>query len=151
MPSSNWKKVELKKCRALGGERTGPTGRNLPDCKGTPFIGLEVKAYKRLVFLTEDWHQAVQNASKLGVEPVLNVREGGRGGRDVVQLWASTLSRLTDAAGIPLERYYSPMQAAQLDIYGGVLVRIEWSEFVQLYTAFINEIDRQVEEDLIGN
>jgi hypothetical protein len=37
-----WKDLERRICRALGGQRSGPTGRGQSDCAGTPFA-VEVK------------------------------------------------------------------------------------------------------------
>jgi len=86
VPDKRWKRVEREKCRALGFERSGPTGRDLPDCADMPLIGLEVKSYKTFVFLEADWEQAVANAEKLGLIPALAVKETGRNGRDRVQM-----------------------------------------------------------------
>lgn len=133
---SNWKKVELASCRELGGERTGPTGRDLPDCKGTPGLGLEIKAYKRFVFLTEDWNQAVENAAKLGVVPALLVREGGHGGRRQVQLREQDLGSLWAPTHLP------PIRPIVTDVPRG-LVRLEWADFVRLYRAYRSTIDNE--------
>ena len=134
MASSNWKKVELAMCRELGGERTGPTGRDLPDCIGTPGLGLEVKAYKKFVFLTEDWNQAVENAAKLGVIPALLVREGGRGGRRHVQIRANDLGAMWAPTGL------SPIRPLVEDVPRG-LVRLEWADFVRLYRAYRSTLE----------
>jgi len=139
MASSNWKKVELKKCRELGGERSGPTGRDDPDCKDIPLIGLEIKAYKRLVFLTEDWNQAVRNAAKHEPRliPALNVREGGRGGRDVVQMrhtdFAYLRARVCHCLTTPYEIAGTEKTTANL------LVRIQWPDFTRLFLAATTE------------
>lgn len=37
-----WKNLELRICRAWGGQRSGPVGRNGPDCAGTP-VAIQVK------------------------------------------------------------------------------------------------------------
>jgi hypothetical protein len=100
MASSNWKKVELEHCRELGGERTGPRGYGLPDCIGTPGLALEIKAYKRFTFLTEDWNQAVENAARMKATPALLVREGGRGGRKQVQMRETDFGRWWARSGL---------------------------------------------------
>ena len=41
-----WKDLERRVCRALGGERRGPTGVSVSDCVDTPFA-VEVKRSKR--------------------------------------------------------------------------------------------------------
>jgi hypothetical protein len=134
-----WKRVEREKCRQLGGERSGPTGRDDPVCKDIPLIGMEIKAYKRLVFLTEDWNQAVENAAKYDLIPVLNVREGGRGGRDQVRLtregwWA--LETLAGPSGPDGTGGGHPFKYdARSDF-----VRMEWDDFLRLYLAATSNI-----------
>lgn len=120
-------------CRELGGERTGPTGRDLPDCIGTPGIGIEIKAYKKFVFLTDDWNQAVENAAKLGVIPVLLVREGGRGGRRHVQMYERDFGALFGPSGL------RPFRLIVQDVERG-LIRMEWEHFVQMYRAYRERI-----------
>jgi hypothetical protein len=139
-----WKRVERESCRALGGERTGPTGRDLPDCIGI-HVALEVKSYKRFVFLTKDWEQAVENAAKVGKPPVLRVKQTGQRGRDCVQLDAayyivlrqmarSTLALTLPSAGTPIG-WFCP------------LVRLPWNNFVGLYRAAYHIY----EEEVIGS
>ena len=43
---SAWKDLERRVCRALGGQRRGPTGVTCSDCVETPFA-VEVKRSKR--------------------------------------------------------------------------------------------------------
>lgn len=136
MPSSTWKKVELELCRELGGERTGPMGRDLPDCSDTPGIGVEIKAYKKFVFLTEDWQQAVENAAKLGVIPVLVVREGGRGGRRHVQMRERDFGTIWGPSGL------RPFRLIVQDVERG-LIRMEWEHFVRMYRAYRDNTDRK--------
>lgn len=130
MVSSNWKRVELEVCRELGGERTGPTGRDLPDCIGTPGLGLEIKAYKRFVFLTADWEQAVRNAERLGAIPALLVRQSGRGGRRRVQMRLADFNEM--AAVSPLH----PRPESVIE-FTHELVRLDWSDFVPFYRGFL--------------
>jgi len=40
---SRWKAIERYYCRELGGDRTGPTGRDDCDCKDTDPFGVEIK------------------------------------------------------------------------------------------------------------
>lgn len=123
MADKTWKRVEREKCRQLGGERRGPTGRDLPDCDDAVKVGLEIKSYKRFVWLTKDWEQAIRNAEKLGLMPVLAVREGGRGGRDEVQLRWGDFRLLTFRSGL------CPVVSPRED----GTVRIPWDTFVALY------------------
>jgi hypothetical protein len=132
MADKTWKRVEREKCRALGGERSGPTGRDLPDCDDAVAVALEIKAYKKLVFLSEDWQQAVDNAAKVGKMPVLNVREGGRGGRDIVQMTSAGFESLWLASGL------GPIRMADTAAQREGFARINWDDFVRLYRAVFN-------------
>jgi hypothetical protein len=133
MADKRWKRHEREKCRALGGERTGPRGFGLPDCVGLE-VALEVKSYKRFVFLTKDWEQAVENAARLGKRPVLAVREAGRGGRDCVQMFRTDWVNLSDFAGLAT----SALSVVRPYTESPPLVRLPWSEFVRLYRAAFN-------------
>lgn len=87
MADTAWKANERRKCRELTGVRTGPTGRDLPDCQSIdgqplPLIAPELKLYGSLRFLEEDFQQAKDNAAKVSRIPVLGVKEKGRRGRD---------------------------------------------------------------------
>lgn len=89
LPDAPWKANERKKCRDLGGVRTGPTGLDLPDCalaggQPLPLIAPELKLYKTFKITEADFQQAVENAAKVQRMPVLVVKEHRRGGRDRV-------------------------------------------------------------------
>ena len=43
MPPSTWKKVDLEVCKRFGGQRTGPVGKDGPDCVGTAPFAVQVK------------------------------------------------------------------------------------------------------------
>lgn len=130
MADKTWKKVEREACRELGGDRRGPTGRDTCDCDDRVKVGLEIKSYKRLVFLTKDWEQAVRNAEKIGLIPVLYVREGGRSGRKRVQM------RDRDYWGLlGLSRNEHGFIRIPPVITYGDLLRMEWDDFVWLYRA----------------
>jgi len=43
---SAWKELELRVCRAWGGGRAGPVGRDGPDCIGVP-VAIQVKRTSR--------------------------------------------------------------------------------------------------------
>lgn len=113
MADKPWKRIEREKCRELGGDRAGPTGRDTPDCVGLR-VGLEIKYIKKYTFLTSYWEQACENAAKAGLPPVLAVKEAKRGGRDCVQLNTADFPWLDGPDG---------------------LVRINWNDFVRLYRA----------------
>ena len=48
MPPSTWKKTELRLCRLFGGERSGPVGKDGPDCTGTEPWAIQVKHGKQI-------------------------------------------------------------------------------------------------------
>jgi hypothetical protein len=132
MGDKTWKRVEREKCRELGGERSGPTGRDTPDCDDSVHVGLEVKSYKTFVFLTKDWEQAVDNAAKIGKPPVLAVKERGHNGRDMVQITQAYFTILADCADLGPTAWYTLVR--------GQFVRLPWEDFVRLYrAAYINE------------
>jgi hypothetical protein len=120
-----WKRVEREKCRELGGERSGPTGTDTPDCFGVR-VGLEIKYVKKYTFLTTYWEQAVENAAKAGLPPVLAVKEAKRGGRDCAQMFTRDYFALMKQAGRaePL-LFYTPDDT----------IRMSWGYFVRLYRA----------------
>lgn len=135
MRSSRWKDIERTKCRELGGERTGPTGRDLPDCEGI-CVGLEVKRKKKFTWLTEDWRQAKRNAAKLGQPPVLAVKEHGQG-RDEVQMHSATWLML-EVGAVDDGRHpvLSDMPVTRHCVDGDEVMRMPWPVFVHLYNAF---------------
>jgi hypothetical protein len=45
---SRWKAIELKICRLFGGERSGPVGKDGPDCRDTGIFAIQVKHGKQI-------------------------------------------------------------------------------------------------------
>lgn len=133
MADATWKRVEREKCRELGGERSGPTGRDTCDCADPVRVGLEIKSYKTFTFLTKDWEQAVENAAKVGKIPVLAVKERGRNGRDRVQMRGRDFNRLSAEVGGMKMRPTSVVE------FTSDLVRIDWPDFVRLYHDYYKE------------
>lgn len=127
MSDKPWKRVEREKCRELGGERSGPTGKDDPDCTDEVRVALEIKYVKKYTFLTEYWNQAVENAAKVGLPPVLAVKEAKRGGRDCVQLWVTNYNQLLMLAG--------KQPPLGLDTITSTTIRMSWGHFVRLYKA----------------
>jgi hypothetical protein len=118
MADKPWKRVEREKCRELGGERSGPTGKDTPDCVGIR-VGLEVKYVKKYTFLTTYWEQAVENAAKAGLPPVLAIKEAKRGGRDCVQMFTRD--------------YYAMIDAVIPPRWEETEIRMSWGHFVRAY------------------
>jgi len=88
MSDTAWKAWEREVATSLGGTRSGPTGRDLPDCIDVPLVAPEAKLYKKFVFLEADYEQAVENATKIPGEkiPFVALKERKRGGRKAVRL-----------------------------------------------------------------
>jgi hypothetical protein len=93
MPDKPWKAWEREVAKSLGGTRSGPTGRDLPDCIDVPFVAPEAKLYTKFVVLEADFQQAKENAAKIGKIPLLAIKEKKRGGRKrVVMDWSDFLT-----------------------------------------------------------
>jgi hypothetical protein len=129
MADKPWKRIEREKCRELGGERSGPTGTDTPDCNSKVHVGLEIKYVKRYTFLTTYWEQAVENAAKVGLPPVLAVKEAKRGGRDCVQMFVGDYNDLLALAG------KSPVREG---LYLVDTLHMSWGHFVRLYRDAYN-------------
>jgi hypothetical protein len=129
MADKPWKRIEREKCRELGGERSGPTGTDTPDCNAKVRVGLEIKYVKKYTFLTEYWNQAVDNATKVGLPPVLAVKEAKRNGRDCVQMWVTTYNQLLNA------RLSGKRPPLGVDPATSTTIRMSWGHFVRLYRA----------------
>lgn len=71
---SAWKQLELRICRALGGERSGPLGKGAADCVGTPFA-VEVKRCAK-PSLREKWLEQARAHGKREGKPWLLVIAG---------------------------------------------------------------------------
>ena len=89
--SAAWKDLELRICRALGGERRGPTGREMSDCAdGVPFA-VQVKRSRRIgpPVLSKWIQQAKADAKKEG-KPWLVVVAGHNDRKPIVTMdfWA---------------------------------------------------------------
>lgn len=77
MPDRAWKAWEREAARDHGGLRTGPTGCDDPDVSGLALIGVECKYQGKLSFKEADMQQARDNAAKIGLRPVLLLKERG--------------------------------------------------------------------------
>lgn len=75
MPDKAWKAWEREVARDHGGKRTGPTGFDTPDVTGVPLVAPECKYQGRLAFKETDMQQARENAAKVGLMPVLFLKE----------------------------------------------------------------------------
>lgn len=88
MADKPWKAWEREAAKELGGTRTGPLGKDLPDVSDVPLVAPECKLYERFVFLEADMEQARTNAQNIpgGKMPVLLLKEKKRGGRKAVRM-----------------------------------------------------------------
>lgn len=84
--SKAWKAWELQVAKDHGGTRTGPRGFGLPDSIDVPGIAPECKYMRKLALRGDHMDQARENATRIGKEPVLFLKQAGHGGRKVVVL-----------------------------------------------------------------
>lgn len=78
-----WKAWEREVANDHGGTRTGPTGFDTVDVSGLYLIGPECKYQGTLMFKETDMQQARENASKVGLMPVVFLKEKGNARRAV--------------------------------------------------------------------
>ena len=95
-----WKDLERRVCRALGGERRGPTGRELSDCVDVPYA-VEVKRSSRPgpPVLSKWILQARASGDREGL-PWLVVVAGHNDRRPIVALDFAEFVTLAKAAGV---------------------------------------------------
>jgi hypothetical protein len=100
MPDRPWKAFEREVAKRLGGTRTGPRGKDLPDSIDVPLVAPEAKLYERFIFLEADMEQARSNARNIPGDkiPVLFLKEKKRGGRKAVRMDYEGFLRLFDLA-----------------------------------------------------
>jgi len=91
-----WKDLELRVCRALGGERRGPTGREKSDCADEVPFAVQVKRSRRLgpPVLSKWIQQAKADAKKEG-KPWLVVVAGHNDRKPIVTMdfWSYVAER----------------------------------------------------------
>lgn len=88
MADKPWKVWEREVATTLGGTRTGPRGKNLPDSIDIPLVAPEAKLYEKFIFLESDMEQARVNAKNIPGDkiPFVALKERKRGGRKAVRL-----------------------------------------------------------------
>lgn len=101
MADKSWKVWERQVAADLGGERTGPMGKDLPDVSGVPVIAPECKYQKRLALNEADFQQARDNATKIGKLPVLFLKERGGKRKRVVMDYDDYLTLFAYVSGGP--------------------------------------------------
>lgn len=96
MPEAAWKRDEKAVCRALGAERSGPTGKQGPDCTPAAPWAVQVKRSARPQLPGSWLAQAQRDASFPGFEgkPWLLVQACPRRGRPTLFLATLELSSL---------------------------------------------------------
>lgn len=76
--SRTWKKMEQWWAELHGEERSGPTGRDLPDTTNNNWpVGIECKLQTKRTLRTKDMEQAAENAAKCGLPWMLVLHEKG--------------------------------------------------------------------------
>lgn len=102
-----WKELELRVCRAWGGERSGPVGRDGPDCTNVP-VAIQVKRTSRATGGVQgSWiRQARKDGRKLKQPWVLVVAEHGDRAPLAVtdHNWLVTMYRANTEATAVLDR-----------------------------------------------
>jgi hypothetical protein len=88
MADKPWKVHEREVAKALGGTRTGPLGKDMPDCIDAPLVAPECKLYEKFIFLESDMEQARHNAKNIPGDkiPLVVLKERKRGGRKAVRM-----------------------------------------------------------------
>lgn len=92
-----WKDLELRVCRALGGQRAGPVGAAVSDCIGVPWA-VEVKRCKRGAILTA-WLKQARAQGKLERRPWLLVVASHNDRHPTVTLELAEFVRIATDAG----------------------------------------------------
>ena len=115
-----WKAWEREVANDHGGRRTGPTGFDTVDVSGLKLIGPECKYQGALAFKEMDMQQARDNAGKIGLMPVVLLKEKGNGRRAVRLDYGDwlTIYRLA-LIGAHHEHQYTG--ASMQDLQGGSL------------------------------
>lgn len=89
MTDKLWKAVERKICRAFGGQRRGPTGRDQSDCVHD-WLSIEIKSRASAPDYIEGWMvQAEDNAEPGQLPIVVWHRKGGKYTDDLILMRAS--------------------------------------------------------------
>jgi hypothetical protein len=94
-----WKDLELRICRALGGQRAGPTGKGCSDCTPNVPFAVEIKRSLRRVPEGRWIEQARRNGKTEGRDWLLVVA-GHRDTRPVVVLDFWTFAQVAQQAGL---------------------------------------------------
>lgn len=99
-----WKKDERKVCRLAGADRTGPTGREGPDCDQRAPWAIQVKRSSRGPALTTSWVRQSAEDALLDGRPWLLVNVVPRVGKQSLMLATcigETLARYASVADFP--------------------------------------------------
>jgi hypothetical protein len=76
MPPKTWKKIELALCRIFGGRRSGPEGKQGPDCKDTYPYAIQCKHRPVPKWLNSAMRQTVRDTPD-GWIPTLLLHDKG--------------------------------------------------------------------------
>lgn len=106
MADKPWKAWEREVATSLGGTRTGPQGKDLPDCINAPLVAPEAKLYEKFIFLEADMEQARMNAKNIPGNkiPIVALKEKKRGGRKAVRMDWEDFLKLYELAVEAYER-----------------------------------------------
>jgi hypothetical protein len=93
-----WKKLELRTCRALGGQRSGPLGTHTSDCIGVPWA-VEIKRCTKPT-LRADWITQARSHGKNEGKPWLLIQATHGSRMPLVTLEFGEFVRLGRMAGL---------------------------------------------------
>src|SRR5262245_13736050 len=87
MSEATWKSLEKRICRALGGERRGPTGRQKSDCTDVVPFAVQVKRSRRLgPPVLAKWIQQAREDARKEKKPWLVVVSGHNDRKPIVAM-----------------------------------------------------------------
>lgn len=96
-----WKALELRICRALGGQRSGPLGRGASDCTDAVPFAVEIKRSARVgPPVLSKWVVQARDHSRREGKPWLVVVAGHNDRRPIVALDFWVFAQLAQRAGL---------------------------------------------------
>lgn len=104
-----WKKLELRTCRLLGGERRGPTGHAVSDCVGTRWA-VSIKRSKSSFRVA--WIEQAREFSRRERKPWLLVVARHQDRKPIVALDLAEFLEIAHKAGLIPDANAEEMEAA---------------------------------------
>jgi len=76
--SKTWKTVELHICRMFGGKRSGPVGKDGPDCECTGDFAVQIKHGEQIPATIQKWMAQTERDAPKGSLPTLVMHAYGK-------------------------------------------------------------------------